>query len=162
MKWCWLCQLSHQAWQAKGHPLGRRWLLTELKAIAATLGGAKSNKGVKMHPMLDCVEICRYVIPVLHIALGLINRLLKSLLDYINQTLEEVPEDVELARNELLEATYEFEEAKRTQAEWAHQNATELSQLRIQRKLLIEWLKSDEYSREEKKEMDIARKQLAV
>jgi hypothetical protein len=59
MKWCWLCQLSHKSWQNEGYERGRLWTLEELITEADGRRENKSVKGVKMHPLLDCIPIWR-------------------------------------------------------------------------------------------------------
>ena len=76
------------------------WTLDKLIAQANGWGENKSVKGVKIPPLFDCIPIHRYVIPCLHISLGVINTLIKVCLDYINDTLEEIPEDLIIIRDQ--------------------------------------------------------------
>ncbi len=52
----------------------------------------KSENGVKSCTQLDCVELERYIFPVLHVTLGLANRLLKHTIDYADLVVERTPE----------------------------------------------------------------------
>jgi hypothetical protein len=54
---------------------------------------AKRNKNrVKGYPQLDCVELERYIFPVLHVTLGITDRLLKHTIDYADLVVERTPE----------------------------------------------------------------------
>jgi hypothetical protein len=67
---CFWCRCKKGIWQSCGHPPGVKWSLAEIKRIAKTLGGTRtSEESVKLHPLLDCIEIERYIFPVLHVTL---------------------------------------------------------------------------------------------
>ena len=58
----------------------------------------RTENGVKGYPLLDCVELERYIFPVLHVTLGLANRLLKDTIDYADLVVEKTPQAVKTAR----------------------------------------------------------------
>ena len=85
--------------QTFGHALGPQWTLNELKRVAGTITPEKrSENGVKSYPQLDCVELERYIFPVLHVTLGLANRLLKDTVDYADLVVEKTPQVLKTAR----------------------------------------------------------------
>jgi hypothetical protein len=90
---CHWCKLRSVQWQTYGHAPGSKWTLGELKRVAGTITPTKrSQNGVKNYPQLDCVELERYIFPVLHVTLGLANRLLKHPIDYADLVVERTPE----------------------------------------------------------------------
>ena len=70
---------------------------------------------VKSKPLLDCVEICRYatVFPMLHVTLGIVNRLLKWILDYDDLIVEEAPVGLTNARAAQMKAEHIYLEKKK-------------------------------------------------
>jgi hypothetical protein len=79
---CHWCKLRSSQWQVLGHTPGIKWTLQELKQVAASLNErTKTENGVKSYPQLDCIELERFIFPVLHVTLGLANRLLKDTVD---------------------------------------------------------------------------------
>jgi hypothetical protein len=88
---CMWCELKKAEWQADGHERGVKWTLEELKRVACSLNGGKTENGVKSYPQLDCVELERFMFPVSHVTLGLANRLLKHAIDYAVIVVERTP-----------------------------------------------------------------------
>ena len=78
------------------------------------LGGTRtSEESVKSYPLLDCIEICRYVFPVLHVTLGVVNRLLKWILDYADLVVEKTPAALTKARAKQMETEHVHLEKKK-------------------------------------------------
>jgi hypothetical protein len=60
---------------------------------------------VKSNPQLNCVELERYIFPVLHVTLELANWLLKDTVDYAELVGEKTPQQVlKDARHKQIEA----------------------------------------------------------
>jgi hypothetical protein len=89
---CHWCKLPSSQWQTPGHAPGTKWTLQELKRVADSLDFGKTENGVKSYPLLDCIELERYIFPVLHVRLGLANRLLKHTVDYADLVVEKTPQ----------------------------------------------------------------------
>jgi hypothetical protein len=72
------------------------WDLEEMKRVFNSLNDTnKTHNGVKRSMLIDCIEIERCVFPVLHVTLGLANRLrLKDMIDYADVVVEDTPEQV--------------------------------------------------------------------
>ena len=162
MKWCWLCQLSHMSWQKEGHEPGRLWTLEDLMAEADGRGENKSVKGVKTHPLLDGIPIRRYILPCLHISLGVINRLIKACLDYVNDTLEEIPEDLIRIRDQYFDILIKQKDWKEAAADWDRRNGQTLSSMRLERTQVIKKKKHKSLSQDEIKELENKRQSLSM
>lgn len=79
--WCWLCYLSKKEWQVTNHLKGRKRKLKDILEVGWSFNGVRpdrAEKGVIMFPPIDCIEPIRYVIPPLHIMLGITNQILKE------------------------------------------------------------------------------------
>jgi hypothetical protein len=68
----------------------------------------RSHNRVKTHPQLDCVELERYIFPVLHVTLGLANRLLKHTIDYADLVVERTPEALQTTRILQIQAAHKY------------------------------------------------------
>jgi hypothetical protein len=87
--------------------------------VAGTITPTKrSQNGVKNYPQLDCVELERYIFPVLHVTLGLANRLLKHTIDYADLVVERTPEVLQTARILQIEAAHKYATIKQEIADW--------------------------------------------
>jgi hypothetical protein len=73
---------------------------------------------VKTYPQLDCVELERYIFPVLHVTLGLANRLLMHTIDYANLVVERTPEVLQTARILQIQAANKCATIKQDIADW--------------------------------------------
>jgi hypothetical protein len=58
----------------------------------------KTENGVKSYPQLDCIEQESFIFPVLHVALGLANRLPKDSVDYADLVVEKTSQVLKDAR----------------------------------------------------------------
>jgi hypothetical protein len=68
----------------------------------------RSENGVKTYPQLDCVQLEKYIFPVLHVTLGLANRLLKHTIDYADLVVERTLEVLQTARILQIEAAHKY------------------------------------------------------
>jgi hypothetical protein len=106
---CHRCKLPSAQWQTYRHAPASKWTLEELKRVVGTITPTKrSQNGVKNYPQLDCVELERYIFAVLHVTLGLANRLLKHTIDYADLVVERTPEVLQTARMLQIEAAHKY------------------------------------------------------
>jgi hypothetical protein len=99
--YCTWCKLKCSEWQTCPHAPGMKWNLEELKQVAASLnaGNKTSENGVKSYPQVDCIELERYIFPVLNVTLGLANRLRKGVIDYADLVAERTPQVLKMLGN---------------------------------------------------------------
>jgi hypothetical protein len=89
---------------------------------------------VKNYPQLDCVELERYIFPVLHVTLGLANRLLKHTIDYANLVVERTP----ILQ---VEAANKYATIKQEIADWGIHDTPHLRICILHREILMNKLK---------------------
>jgi hypothetical protein len=121
-----------------------QWALAKIcEYAAARPPGGGPNLGVKTKPLIDCIELDRYVVPILHLQLGLVNDVLKNLLAYIDKRrgLETFPPIVLEAREEYIQACLDLKDCKEASVIWDHMYGPILAEKRLYRSQLIEWLK---------------------
>jgi hypothetical protein len=128
---CHWCKLTSAQWQALGHPPGTKWTLEELKRVANSLALGKTENGVKGLPGLDCIELERYIFPVLHVTLGLANRLLKHTIDYADLVVERTPQVLKDARHKQIEAAHRLTISKQEIVDWGTRNGPTLANMHL-------------------------------
>jgi hypothetical protein len=157
---CLWCKLKKAQWQQYGHERGVKWTLQELKRVAASLYESnKTENGVKSYPQLDCVELERYIFPVLHVTLGIANRLLKHTVDYADLVVERTPPVLKEARHTQLEAEHKHDEAKQEITDWGVRNGPTLANMHLAQSHLDEQIEVEgELSDEEREQaiLDVA------
>jgi hypothetical protein len=87
-------QQSYQQWQNLNVDPSQKWTLKSIKDTAVTLNNGATELGIKMPPLLTSIRVRMYIIPMLHVLIGIVNQLLKHCLDFVNDTLEDIPESV--------------------------------------------------------------------
>jgi hypothetical protein len=98
--------------------------------VAGTITPTKrSQNGVKNYPHLDCVELERYIFPVRHVTLGLVNWLLKHTIHYADLVLERTPEVLRTARILQIEAAHKYATIKQEIANWGIWNGPTLANM---------------------------------
>jgi hypothetical protein len=128
---CIWCKLKRSEWQTPQHAPGVKWNLEELKRVAAGLNASNktSENGVKSYPQLDCIELERYIFPVLHVTLGLANRLLKDTIDYADLVAERTPQVLKDTRQQQIEAEHNHDRCKQDISDWGIQNGPTLANM---------------------------------
>ena len=107
--WCWLCTLSKKEWGTAQHAHGKDWTFEKMADIIAKtemgdLPNTPANrKGCTSKPLFDAIPIQNYVCPVLHIGIGIGNKILSSTLDWVDKRVEPISEEEEKARGEFYE-----------------------------------------------------------
>jgi hypothetical protein len=127
---CHWCKLHRSEF---GHSPGTKWTLQELKRVAASLNERTrtAENGVKSYPQLDCIELERFIFPVLHVTLGLANRLLKDTVDYADLVVEKTPQVLKDARHKQIEAAHKHEQIKQEIVDWGIPNGPTLANMHL-------------------------------
>ena len=96
-KWCTWCDLRPAEWIINDHPVGVSWTLEKMKQVRDDIGDgelrntAKTKKGCVNEPLIDCVEPISYIPPILHIMLGLGNKVLDDFFKWVDAMVENIP-----------------------------------------------------------------------
>jgi hypothetical protein len=105
------------------HERGMTWDSEEMKqGHAAPSDTNKTQNRVKSSMLIDCVELERHIFPVLHVTLGLANRLLKDVIDHSDLVAKDTPEELKEARYEQMEAEHNHVTIKQEITDWGKQN----------------------------------------
>jgi hypothetical protein len=128
---CFWCRCKKGIWQSCGHPPGIKWNLAEIK-ITNTLGGTRmSEESIKSYLLLDCIKICRYIFLMVHVTLGVVDQLLKWILDYAGLVVEKTPTALTKRRAKQMETDHVHLEGKKGKTEWGLLNGGMLANMLI-------------------------------
>jgi len=105
---CYICDSSKANWQDVEHAKGDIWMMDKICQVCTTVvaGGVQHVKGIVREPLINCIDVNRYLLPMMHIMMGIGNTVLDHFLDFIDRVpgLEKVPQDIRDARRELYSA----------------------------------------------------------
>jgi hypothetical protein len=162
--WCHWCQLGKPEWQTWPYTSSSPacWTIEELVAKGQEYDEKKRVRGLKDPPLFDCVRIDRYIVPALHLQLGLGNRILKDFFLYVDVRLEEIPDELREARTSHLEAICEKEDIDVLATEFGNLNGPELARLRLQHALITDWLSQTGNSTDEQRELVKTKESLSL
>ena len=88
--WCFLCKLSHTKYSDKLSKDGVMWILEDLEVLGKKLkdGKLKPKEGVKQPLWWDFLPVEHYMIPLLHVLIGISNDLLDQFWEWVNEEIE--------------------------------------------------------------------------
>ncbi len=95
--------------------MGELWSLDKLHQTHACLDdNNKRVRGVVGKPLINCIDVDRFLPPLLHVMMGTGNMLLESVLDAIDKVdgLEDTPASLRLKRRAYLTKKKEYNECK--------------------------------------------------
>ena len=98
------------------HEKGGLWSLQTMQEIRSSEMDARKARGIKKTPLITCVDVDRYSLPLLHMMMGQGNKLLDSFLDYVDKfpQLEDTPIELKGIRNDFYHALQKRNDVKET------------------------------------------------
>ncbi len=132
--WCYVCSLSHQAFQPLEYTEGYKWTFDKLELHLEKLNDGTLNKkvpqevrGVTAKAIFDAVPLENWIDLVLHIFIGIGNGLLKFFLDFVNTRIENVPASLCKLQTKVTELQVELEDYVEGDYEvWIHEGGAEI------------------------------------
>jgi hypothetical protein len=115
----------------------------------------KTENGVNCYPQLDCVELERYIFPVLHMTLELANWLLKYAVDYADLVVERTPLVQKSVRLKQIEASHKHERIQQEIVDWGIHNGPTLANMHLAQVHLDEQIQFEGELNEEEREAAI-------
>jgi len=137
--WCTWCKLSKVEWAQTGHPLGECWTINDLldlrqNVACGNLASVTENlKGCMEEPLFDSVPVDNYIIPVLHLLIGIGNNLLNSLLEWVAERVEKLSHHEVVHRNEVIFAEARHQKFKADYDTWIENEGITLTDLQVQK-----------------------------
>jgi hypothetical protein len=147
--WCPWCKLAPAEWSVESHAPGEKWTIEKLILLREELEEAARNnvnlppstvKGCTEKPLLDAVPIEDYVIPILHILIGMGNRLIASVFEWIKARVEKwSPQQIAIT-NLIYGAQLNYDRASEDFNTWIEQDGILLTEKQIEKKCLKDQL----------------------
>jgi hypothetical protein len=97
--WCTWCTLSKAQCSSEEHERGELWMIQKIYNIRENV---ESNNAVEQSgyimgctakPLFDAIEISNYIICILHIVIGIGNKLVDCLLEWVEQRVEKLTDE---------------------------------------------------------------------
>ena len=72
------------------------------RLVRGEIKEARDAQGVVDYPLWDFIEPSHYVFPELHVEIGLVNNMVDSFYDFVEEQVEVAPPEERMARNHLI------------------------------------------------------------
>jgi hypothetical protein len=137
--WCTWCKLSKSAWALPDHNLGELWTIGDLchvrdNVAAGNISNDPENiKGCTELPLFDSVPVENYIVPVLHLLIGIGNNLLESLLEWVSERIEKLTHQEVVHRNAVIYAEARYNKFKKDYDAWIQNDRIRLTDLQVQK-----------------------------
>ena len=118
--WCMWCTLPKPEWNNKSTPVSQAalWTIESLKAhcdkvVVEKLKEPRDISGVVMYPVWDFIEPSHYVVPILHIEIGLVNNAIDNFYDWVEDHIEDGTPNEAMCRNKMILLGTELQKAEK-------------------------------------------------
>jgi hypothetical protein len=135
--WCPYCNRFKTDWQEQGHEGGDAWTIEKLTEQARKIVAGEVNvkrpsevMGVKEAPIFDAIEVDHYVIPVLHLTIGLVNDVLDHLVQECQAAAEKFSDEYYKLEEEMVRVTQDLMEAVVTLATFMEEHKENIKNCR--------------------------------
>ena len=85
--WCYLCMMRRTQF-SDVNQRADPWTMDKIVEVAEEVAGKKPKMGVKQKPWWPFIPLQNYIIPLLHVLIGIGNDLLSSFRDWVNDEIE--------------------------------------------------------------------------
>ncbi len=99
-------------------------------------------RGCTKVPLFDSVPIKNYIVPVLHILIGVGNALVNAVFEFVDEQIERLPEQLVVARNNINTAKINLDDAEADYNDWLQNDGIALSECIIEKSFIIRQLKN--------------------
>jgi hypothetical protein len=137
--WCTWCTLSKNVWALPGHHLGKCWTIGDMcdvrdnVAVGNISNDPENIKGCTELPLFDSVAVENYIVPVLHLLIGVGNSLLESLLEWVLERIEKLTHHEVVHRNAVIYAEARYQKFKKGYDTWIQNEGITLTDLQVQK-----------------------------
>ena len=139
--------LSKQKWSLLSHELGEEWTIEKLLQIREqvennTLLPTPTNlNGCTEKPLFDAVPISNYIVPVLHLLVGIGNILVDSIFEWVEERVETLTPEEVVARNNILSDNINTENATQEFNLWLENDGIRLTDFILEKRTIQQQLK---------------------
>ncbi len=120
--WCTWYKLSKRAWAHPGHHSGECWTII---------------KRFMELPLFDSILVKNYIIPVLHLLIGIGNNSLDGFLEWISERVEKLIHREVVQRNAVIYAEARYQNYKTDYDKWIEKEGIMLTDYQVQKSSLV-------------------------
>jgi hypothetical protein len=102
-------------------------------AVGNISNDPENIKGCTELPLFDSVAVENYIVPVLHLLIGVGNNLLESLLEWVSERIEKLTHCEVLHRNAVIYAEARYQKYKKDYDTWIQNEGIMLTDLQVQK-----------------------------
>jgi hypothetical protein len=123
-QWCTWCKLSKVQWSNPNHAVGEPWTIDKIHEVRLNVAEnnlvqtAENIRGCTAAPLFDAVPVENFIVPVLHILIGIGNALIDSFLDWIEERVEVVTQPEIVMRNAVIFAEVHYNRLQNEYNRW--------------------------------------------
>mgnify|MGYP005724356419 CR=1 FL=1 len=144
--WCYLCSLGASEFCHMDHDEGEKWTLAKITDrlkqlyVYKTLNekDAQQVKGCTDEPLFDALEPWDWIIPILHIMMGIFNSPFTLLLQYIEERYECVGPEERASRNDYYRSLNAYDDSKKELETMIEEKKMLENEIKEQRKKKVE------------------------
>jgi hypothetical protein len=125
--------LSKDQWSVKNHQQDELWTIDKIilrceKVDQKELSEEpESLRGCTKVPLFDSVPIENYIVPVLHILIGVGNSLVNAVFEFVDERIERLLEQLVVARNNINTDELNLDDAEADYNDWLQNDGITLS-----------------------------------
>jgi hypothetical protein len=136
-QWCTWCKLSRVKWSNPNHVRGEPWSIEGIQNVHFSV--AENNlhempeniRGCTAVPLFDAVPIENFIVPMLHLLIGVGNALLESFLDWIEERVETITPPEIVMRNEVIFAEVHYNRLHNEYHRWLEDEGVLLTEKQV-------------------------------
>ena len=140
--WCHWCTLFKETWLDVDHVKGRPWTNFELSRVLQQNQGrgrsAQEKKGVVRPRLLMAVEPSNYIVPVLHLEIGLGNSFLNSFFKWVDYRIEMITEEERESKLIYANLLCELDDVLDNLRIWMDNDGVNLNEKKLERVMYVE------------------------
>jgi hypothetical protein len=139
--------LSKVQWSLKNHDKGELWTIDKIIQLHEKVDLKELSeepeylRGCTKVPLFDSVPIENYIVPVLHILIGVGNSLVNAVFEFVDERIERLPEQLVVARNNINTAEIKLDDAEADYNDWLQNDGITLSECMLERSHIIRQMK---------------------
>ena len=99
--WCHICMALKKDWAKEGHSTGEKWTIQKMIDMLGKGNTGTDRKGMKARPYWDFIPIENYIIPLLHVMIGVGNDILEHFMDQYDLNIIKLSTEENKARNDV-------------------------------------------------------------
>jgi hypothetical protein len=148
--WCMWCKAHPSTWHNCSPSDIQLWTIGEMvehknRINRENIKDPRQVCGIVNFPLWDFIQPSHYVFPQLHVEIGLINNVLDTFCDFVEEQVEVATPKERFRRNNMIMCNVATIKVKENLEQWKETDASDLAMQRYSKSLVTKALKSEEF-----------------